>query len=342
MTGIFNKIQQLDSTTIYYNLTNLTNTMFASFLASMKLVMGGCLDKESRMITDESIDTIDTHNIVIIDNTRSITDSKQAIIYCRVSTPQQSLAAQEYACKVYCREKGYEVINVITEVGSAYTGGSQPKLKKLITESKDVNLVIYKLDRFSRNSGTCSLMVDTMLANKINLECITDPINLSSSLGKLKFRESILKAQFESEQIAERVNSYHRYRRENNIKILRPTYGYALSDDKKSIVKIQKEQEVINFIVANIQSKKDSKEITEVLFKLMKAIGSPKEYFVPVEIGDDKDDSPYWETHKIKLNARVIAELLNDYKIVKKGSPWNATKVLGVYKRSFDLKNLKI
>ena len=306
--------------------------MFSTILSSIKLAMGGCLSKE---VAETSVDaTMDAREIIVLDNIPSITTSKQAIIYCRVSTPQQSIEAQEYACRIYCERKGYTVIDVVKEIGSAYKGNKQPKLRNVISSSRDVNLIIYKLDRFSRSCSRCDEMIETMSNNKINLECITDPVNLSSSLGKLQFREAILKAQFESDQIAERVNMYHRYRAANNIKIPRATYGYRLSLDKKSIVRVNEEQAVIQFIISNYRMTRNSKEITDSIYRVLEKIGSPKDHFVPVDIGNDDD--------AIILNARGIALLLNDYNIKKNGLPWTAAKVSGVVKRALDLSNLNI
>ena len=306
--------------------------MFSNILSSMKLAMGGYLSKEASEMKVEA--PFDVKDIIIVDNTSSITTSKDAVIYCRVSTPQQSLEAQEYACKVYCERKGYNVINVIREVGSAYKGNKQRKLKQFINDSEDINLIVYKLDRFSRCSGQCDSFIDEMANKRINLECITDPINLSSSLGKLKFREAILKAQFESDQISERVNSYHRYRVANNIKIHRPTYGYKLSDDKKAILRINEEQEVIKFIIGNNKMKRNSQELTDSMFKLLTKLDMPQDHFVRIEIQNDTDE--------MIVNARNIADLLNEYNIKKRGLPWTMAKVNGVFKRSLDLSKLSI
>ena len=305
--------------------------MFSTILSSIKLAMGGCLSRE---VAETSVDTMDTREIIIVDDIPSITTSKQAIIYCRVSTPQQSLGAQEYACRIYCERKGYTVVDVVKEIGSAYKGNKQPKLRNVLSSSNDINLIIYKPDRFSRSCSRCDDMIETMFQNKINLECITDPVNLLSSLGKLNFRGAILKAQFESDQIAERVNMYHRYRVANNIKIPRATYGYKLSPDKKSIVRVNKEQAVIQFIITNYKTSRNIKEITDATYTMLIKNGSPKHTTVSVNIEDGQES--------ITLTARYIATLLNDLNIKKNGLPWTAAKVSGVVKKSLDLSKLNI
>lgn len=318
--------------------------MFSSFISSVKVAIDNVIKVEPISAPNaETNGFVPTkQEYIIISDTPSITDSKKAVIYCRVSTPQQSNNAQEHACNLYCQQKGYEVVDVIKEVGSGYTGKKQQKLKQFINDNQDINLIVYKIDRFSRNSSEGDSMVKQMIANKINLECITDPVNLTSSLGKLKFREAISKAQFESEQISERVKSYHKYRVANNINIKRGVYGYKLSEDKKSLEVIHEEQAVMNFIIANLKTKKTSSEATNLLYKLMKKIGSPKDHFVPVEFFDDSKNKMYPDDYAMLMTPRMISELLNDYNIRKRGTPWNAAKVNAVFKKSMDIGNLSI
>lgn len=146
----------------------------------------------------------------------SITDSKKAVIYCRVSTPHQAtLDQQERDCRKYCEELGYEVISVVGEVGSAYKNGKQNKLHEILETYSDIRLVVFKLCRFSRNTSMCDYFIETLNEKNINLECTTDAVNLTSCFGKLKFREAINLAQFESDQISERVRANIKFKNAN-------------------------------------------------------------------------------------------------------------------------------
>ena len=308
--------------------------MFSNMLSSIKTAMTGCIDNGNRISSIEDTVMVDARDVIVIDNMPSITNSKDAVIYCRVSTPQQSLEAQEYACKIYCERKGYNVINVIKEYGSAFKA-RQPKLKDFISSNKDMNLIIYKADRFSRNTAQCDLMIQTMATNKINLECITDPVNLTSSLGRHSFREAILKAQFESEQIGERIKASHRYRVANGIQTQRPTYGYTLNTDRRTVMRVANEQHVIKFIIGTYRTRKTAQDITEMLFKLMGDIGGfPEDHFVPVEIESCSGH--------VYMSARIIAELLNDYNINNRGRNWSSVKILKIYNNAMDMSNLTI
>ena len=96
----------------------------------------------------------------------SQTKSNKAVIYCRVSTKEQvdeggSLGTQEKICKEYANKNGYDVIKVFVEEGESAKTANRTELKKLFNycaEKKNLvsTLIIYKLDRVSRNTDDYS------------------------------------------------------------------------------------------------------------------------------------------------------------------------------------------
>lgn len=83
----------------------------------------------------------------------------QAVAYIRVSTSEQGksglgLAAQEEAIKRFAEAEGYDVIEVIAEVGSGKLGLDQREgLRKAIAKASKVKgpVIVSKLDRLSRD-----------------------------------------------------------------------------------------------------------------------------------------------------------------------------------------------
>lgn len=320
--------------------------MFSNFTNAISSMIG-CINTEMNNIAQD----IQTNNGMDMEMDRaiiphpvampSITESKNAIIYCRISTAQQSLIAQENTCRVYCTQKGYNLLQVVNETGSAFQGKCQAKLLELINSSKDVNLIIYSIDRFSRNVNHCDKMIETLLANRINLECVQNPINISSAWGRHNLRLAVLDSQYECERLAERVKNTANYRKQHGIKT-RSTYGYNLSDDKKSVVINPSEKAVVDFIVRYSNKQMTSPQITGCLFDLMRKLNKPKSDFVPVMITDKDSDEYYADDFKIKLTGVVISNILNDYEITKRGKHWTAVKVRAIYKSAWNIKNLKI
>jgi site-specific DNA recombinase len=98
-------------------------------------------------------------------------NSKQAVIYTRVSTDEQgrgySLTTQLEACRKYGTERGY---SLMAEFSDEYTGASldRPGLNDLreftIGHSIDV-VVVYDLDRLARRS-VYQMLIEEELSKK--------------------------------------------------------------------------------------------------------------------------------------------------------------------------------
>ncbi len=112
-------------------------------------------------------------------------------VYCRVSTDNQeregtSLQTQLENCLTYCQSKGYDVSYRFSE---AYSGLSldRPKLDALRdlvrAEAIDV-VVIYSLDRFTRDPGHGVILQEELEKHSVTLEAVTETVE-STDLGKL-------------------------------------------------------------------------------------------------------------------------------------------------------------
>lgn len=96
------------------------------------------------------------------------TTKPQAVIYCRVSTKQQvdegnSLSTQERLCREYALKQGYEVAAVYIEKGESAKTKDRTELQKMMSfcaiKKNNVSyVVVYKLDRFSRNTDDYSYL----------------------------------------------------------------------------------------------------------------------------------------------------------------------------------------
>lgn len=266
----------------------------------------------------------------------SITTSNDAIIYCRVSSAKQSMNAQIDVCRTYCDSKGYNVIDVVTETSTAFQDHCQPKLLNLISSITNTNLIIYNIDRFSRNVNNCDKMIRTLLDNQINIDCVLNPINISSALGRRNLRHAVLDSQYESELNSERTKKNHSYRKKNGIKT-RSTYGFDLSEDRKSLVHNLEERAVINFITQNMNKQLNSQQITDLLFALMRTLKKPDTDFVEVMITED-----YNNDSKVKITATTISGLFDDYNIKKRGKKWSSAMVRAIRKNAMNIDNLNI
>jgi DNA invertase Pin-like site-specific DNA recombinase len=65
----------------------------------------------------------------------------RAVIYCRVSTKEQtknsSLPVQEKACREYCEREGHEVAALFVDEGESAKTIDRPKFKQLLAFCRD-------------------------------------------------------------------------------------------------------------------------------------------------------------------------------------------------------------
>ena len=117
----------------------------------------------------------------------------KAAIYCRVSTEGQeqdgtSLQTQMEACRKYCQAQRYEVGQELSE---AWSGLSleRPKLtelRELVRSDKIDAVVVYSLDRFSRDPVHGVILMQEIEKHGVTLEAATETVD-NSEVGKLVF-----------------------------------------------------------------------------------------------------------------------------------------------------------
>ena len=86
----------------------------------------------------------------------------RAVIYCRVSTVEQtenlSLSSQERLCREFCAREGFDVAEVFIERGESAKTAHRTELLKLVAycqaNKRTVRaVVVYSFSRFARNTS---------------------------------------------------------------------------------------------------------------------------------------------------------------------------------------------
>lgn len=138
----------------------------------------------------------------------------KAVIYVRVSTEEQarkgiSLDSQEKACKEFAAQQSLTVIKIFREEGRSAKTTKRRELTKLLGFCNDqkgniARLIVWKVDRFSRNTGDYLYLKMSLKKLGIQIISVTEPIG-DSSTGE--FLETIFAgfAQFENQLRAERT-----------------------------------------------------------------------------------------------------------------------------------------
>jgi site-specific DNA recombinase len=116
-----------------------------------------------------------------------------AVVYCRVSTEGQeqegtSLQTQLEACRKYCQARRYEVGYEFSEACSGLSL-ERPKLtelRELVRSDKIDGVVVYSLDRFSRDPVHGVILMQELEKHGVTLEAATETVD-NSEVGKLVF-----------------------------------------------------------------------------------------------------------------------------------------------------------
>ena len=138
-------------------------------------------------------------------------EAMRAAIYCRVSTDSQesegtSLQTQLEACQKHCQDKGYDVHNRFSEVYSGLTL-DRPYLSELreLVRSEQIDvLVIYCLDRLSRDPTHGVILTQELEKHGIDLEAVIEDVD-NTELGKLISYIRGFSSKLEAEKIKERT-----------------------------------------------------------------------------------------------------------------------------------------
>lgn len=123
--------------------------------------------------------------------------------YGRVSTADQNAELQRQSLE----KAGCDAIYVDT-VSGGISPRRRPEMKKLLEKLQPGDqLVVWKLDRLSRTMVDMVLFIDELRENGVEFISLTQGIDTTTSGGRAFIAMTAVFAQFEREQISERVKA---------------------------------------------------------------------------------------------------------------------------------------
>ncbi len=298
------------------------------------------VEMEELEVNDIGAHTTNDTNVNTFNGTPVRFPMKPTYIYVRASTTPQHTEAQKHACIMYARANGLNVEGVIIEKASAYKS-KQVKLERFLTGTRNYNIIIYAVDRFSRNIETCDKLVNIVIRNFHTLLCVKTMVDIDSAIGKLNFRNAVSIAQYESELIGERVRNDVKYRRDMGFHVGSAPYGYKIVNKKLNIDIV--ESAVIKFIIQNRTSKNTISRVNRMLMVLLKSIGKENDY-AQVQITYEDEERiyrVYEQTDVFQVTYSAIADILNDFNIDKRGKKWTKAMVARIVKQQFEGKGIQ-
>lgn len=137
------------------------------------------------------------------------------VIYSRKSKftgKGESIENQIEMCKQYIRvQYGDEAADsALVYEDEGFSGGTleRPKFKKMMADAKEKSfraIVVYRLDRISRNIGDFAKLIEQLNGMKIDFISIKEQFDTSSPMGRAMMYISSVFSQLERETIAERI-----------------------------------------------------------------------------------------------------------------------------------------
>jgi len=194
-------------------------------------------------------------------------------IYLRVSTDKQesSELMQSEKCLNYCSMKGYDVVDVFVDsnVSGKTKMSNRPAGSKLLEaiDRKEIdNVVIWKLDRLSRN------VVDGLgVINDFNSKCVTfsildmagETLDTSSPMGKLMVTMMLALGELEADTTRDRVTKALKHKKES-MKVYSGNTPFGFTSKGKDLIVNPKEMEIVKKIFALREDKVPFREIRKV------------------------------------------------------------------------------
>jgi site-specific DNA recombinase len=149
---------------------------------------------------------------------RSSTSTLRCAIYTRKSTEEglnqdfNTLEAQREAAEAYIRSQLHAGWIVLAERydDGGYTGANleRPALRRLLADIAAGRIdcvMVYKVDRLSRSLLDFARLMEIFERRQVSLVSITQPLNTTSSLGRLTLNILLSFAEFERQMIADRT-----------------------------------------------------------------------------------------------------------------------------------------
>lgn len=138
----------------------------------------------------------------------------KAAIYCRVSTSDQNIEAQELACKEYCLRAGHDVYGIYSDNGISGMTDKRPAFNEMLDDMRHFKfnmIIVTKLDRIGRSLQNLLSLFDEFINKGVNFAAVTENIDTTTSQGKLFLQIRGAFAEYERNIISERTKEGIKY-----------------------------------------------------------------------------------------------------------------------------------
>jgi site-specific DNA recombinase len=179
--------------------------------------------------------------------------------YVRVSTEEQSkegvsLGAQAEKVRLYAALHSLELAEVVTDAGVSAKTLDRPGLARVLAmlDAGEVGgLVVYKLDRLTRNLGDWSHLIDHHFGERAgrSLMSVSESIDTRTAGGRMVLNIMMTVAQWERETIVERTQAAMSYKKARGERVGAVPYRFRLADDGRNLETDPAETELVAEVI---------------------------------------------------------------------------------------------
>lgn len=262
--------------------------------------------------------------------------SKAAVIYARYSSErqnEQSIEGQLTVIKAFAERENYSIVETYVDRALSGRSDDRPSFQKMIDDSKKGEfqyVIVYKLDRFSRDRYDSAIYKRKLKLNGVRVVSATERID-DSPEGVIF--ESILEgyAEYYSAELAQKVRRGNQESRKKGLYTGGSVvYGYKVKDKKYYIN--EKEAEVVKLIYKKSVAGKKMKDIAELLnsksipykdnqkwdINKIKRVLSNEKYIGIVKAGGETYDNicpPIVSPYVFEKSRKLIKKRMHSYRL---------------------------
>jgi Site-specific recombinases, DNA invertase Pin homologs len=151
----------------------------------------------------------------------------RTVLYCRVSTADQSCDLQRRGIHDYCQSRGWQIVGEYTDTGWSGSKANRPELVRLMNDARKRQfdaVLVWKLDRWGRSVADSLKSIQELDSLGVKFLAVTQNIGTEESSPMARFMLVIMSAfaELEKELIRERTVAGVRAARANGKTLGRP------------------------------------------------------------------------------------------------------------------------
>lgn len=192
-------------------------------------------------------------------------------IYIRVSTQEQaqegySIAAQKDRLTAYCKAQGWNDYKFYIDEGVSAKDTNRPKLNLLLDHVKGEQIsmiLVYRLDRFTRSVRDLYSLLEVLEKHNCAFKSATEIYDTSTAMGRMFIGLVALLAQWETENLSERIKMALDKKVSSGERVGNIPYGFDLGENEKLVA--NDKASVVLYMIDKVKNGMSANQLAEHL-----------------------------------------------------------------------------